>query len=38
MTRFEPSAQAKLTAQLDKHNEQNLEYWSKQNEIKTNRL
>ena len=32
MTRFEPSAHAKLTAQLDKHNGQNVEYWSKRNE------
>lgn len=32
MTRFEPSDHAKLTAQLDKHNGQNVEYWSKRNE------
>lgn len=32
MTKFEPSAQAKLAAQLDKHNEQNVEYWSKKND------
>ena len=32
MTQFEPSAQAKLAAQLDKHNWQNVEYWSKINE------
>lgn len=29
MTQFEPSTHAKLSAQLDKHNEQNVEYWSK---------
>lgn len=29
MTRFEPSNHAKLAAQLDKHNGQNVEYWSK---------
>lgn len=34
-TRFTPSAHAKLTAQLDKHNDRKIEYWSK-NEIKTN--
>ena len=33
MTRFEPSDHAKLTAQLDKHNGQNVEYWSKRNEF-----
>ncbi len=32
MTRFEPSEHAKLAAQLDKHNGQNVEYWSKRNE------
>lgn len=32
MTKFEPSAHAKLTAQLDKRNEQNVEYWSKRND------
>ena len=32
MTRFEPSDHAKLTAKLDKHNEQNVEYWSKRND------
>ena len=32
MTQFEPSAQAKLAAQLDKHNDRNLEYWSKRND------
>ena len=31
-TQFEPSAQAKLAAQLDKHNGQNVEYWSKRND------
>lgn len=31
-TRFEPSNHAKLAAQLDKHNEQNVEYWSKRND------
>ena len=31
MTRFEPSGYAKLAAQLDKHNGQNVEYWSKRN-------
>ncbi len=29
---FTPSNHAKLTAQLDKHNEQNVEYWSKRND------
>ena len=29
MTRFEPSDHAKLLSKLDKHNGQNLEYWSK---------
>lgn len=32
MTQFEPSDHAKLTAELDKHNNQNLEYWSKRND------
>lgn len=32
MTRFEPSEQAKLSAQLDEHNDRNLEYWSKKND------
>ena len=32
MTRFTPSDHAKLTAQLDKHNRQNIEYWSKRND------
>ena len=32
MTRFEPSDHAKLTAQLDKHSGQNVEYWSKRND------
>ena len=32
MTKFEPSAHAKLLSQLDKHNGQNVEYWSKNNE------
>ena len=32
MTRFEPSAHAKLLYQLDKHNVQNVEYWSKRHE------
>ena len=31
-TKFEPSDHAKLTAQLDKHSGQNIEYWSKRNE------
>lgn len=31
-TRFTPSDHAKLTAQLDKHNGQNVEYWSKRND------
>ena len=31
MEKFEPSTHAKLATQLDKHNEQNLEYWSKRN-------
>ena len=29
MTKFEPSAHADLLSQLDKHNEQTVEYWSK---------
>ena len=32
MTQFEVSQHAKLTAQLDKHNDQTIEYWSKQHE------
>lgn len=32
MTQFEPNAHAKLLSQLDKHNKQNLEYWSKRND------
>lgn len=32
MTQFEPSTHAKLLSQLDKHNKQNLEYWSKRND------
>ena len=38
MTKFETSAHAKLLSQLDKHNGQNLEYWSKgeTNENKVN--
>lgn len=32
MTNFTPSEHAKLLSQLDKHNEQNIEYWSKRNE------
>ena len=32
LTRFEPSEHAKLLSQLDKHNEQNVEYWSKRND------
>ena len=32
MTRFEPSAHAKLLSQLDKRNGQNVEYWSKRND------
>ena len=35
MTQFEPSTHAKFLSQLDKNNKQNLEYWSKKNEIKT---
>ena len=33
MTRFTPSEHAKLLSQLDKHNGQNVEYWSKRNEF-----
>lgn len=29
MTKFEPSAHAKLLFELDKHSGQTLEYWSK---------
>ena len=38
MTKFEPSDHAYLAAQLDKHNRQNAEYWSKgeTNENKVN--
>ena len=38
MTKFEPSDHAYLAAQLDKHNRQNVEYWSKgeTNENKVN--
>lgn len=38
MTQFAPNAHAKLLSQLDKHNKQNLEYWSKgeTNENKVN--
>ena len=32
MTQFTPSDHAKLAAQLDKHNDRNLEYWSKRND------
>lgn len=32
MTRFEPNDYAKLAAQLDEHNGQNVEYWSKKND------
>ncbi len=32
MTQFEPSDHAKLLSQLDKHNDRNLEYWSKKND------
>ena len=32
MTQFEPSDHAKLLSQLDKHNGQNVEYWSKRND------
>ena len=32
MTRFEPSGYAKLAAQLDKHSDRKIEYWSKCNE------
>ena len=32
MTQFEPSTHAKLLSQLDKHNGQNVEYWSKRND------
>ena len=38
MTRFTPSAHAKLTAQLDKRSDRKIEYWSKgeTNENKVN--
>ena len=29
MKKFKPSAHAELLSQLDKHNKQNIEYWSK---------
>ena len=32
MAKFEPSAHAKLLSELDEHNKQNIEYWSKKNE------
>ena len=32
MTQFEPNDHAKLLSQLDKRNNQNLEYWSKRND------
>ena len=32
MTKFEPSAHAKLTAQLDNHSDRKIEYWSKRND------
>ena len=32
MTKFEPSAHAKLLSELDKHSGQTVEYWSKRNE------
>ena len=32
MTQFETSDYSKMLSQLDKHNNQNLEYWSKRNE------
>ena len=32
MTKFEPSAHAKLLSKLDDHNKQNIEYWSKNND------
>ena len=32
MTKFEPSAHAKLLSELDNHNKQNIEYWSKRND------
>ena len=31
MTKFEPSAHAKLLSKLDNNNKQNVEYWSKRN-------
>lgn len=36
MTEFEVSQHAKLLSQLDKHNDRNLEYWSKRNENEVN--
>ena len=32
MTKFEPSNHAKLLSELDNHNKQNIEYWSKKND------
>ena len=32
MTKFDPSAHAKLLSELDNHNKQNIEYWSKKND------
>ena len=32
MTKFEPSAHAKLLSELDNSNKQNIEYWSKKND------
>lgn len=36
LTNFEPSNHAKLSAQLDKHSDRKIEYWSKKNETKVN--
>lgn len=32
MTQFEPSEHAYLAAQLDKHSDRKIEYWSKRND------
>ncbi len=32
MTKFRPSAHAKLLSQLDNHSDRKIEYWSKQHE------
>lgn len=33
MAKFEPSAHAKLLSKLDEYNKQNIEYWSKDDNL-----